>query len=99
MAFHAKLAVDHNDGYPLVKQPGSDGFSLLSTPLFQVMWMMIFYWMKTPTCSLGVQLLLESHRLFHFAWFCILLFHLFFNLIGSSGSRVVHPHHLHGSFT
>uniref|UniRef100_A0A8C6XPC6 FRAS1 related extracellular matrix 3 n=1 Tax=Naja naja TaxID=35670 RepID=A0A8C6XPC6_NAJNA len=36
MAFHAKLAVDHIDGYPLVKQPGSDGFSLLSTPLFQV---------------------------------------------------------------
>ncbi|XP_061440793.1 FRAS1-related extracellular matrix protein 3 isoform X2 [Rhineura floridana] len=36
MAFHAKLAVDHIDGYPLVKQSGSDGFSLLSTPLFQV---------------------------------------------------------------
>ncbi|XP_054845897.1 FRAS1-related extracellular matrix protein 3 [Eublepharis macularius] len=36
MAFNAKLAVDHIDGYPLVKQPGSDGFSLLSTPLFQV---------------------------------------------------------------
>lgn len=36
MAFHAKLAADHIDGYPLVKQPGSDGFSLLSTPLFQV---------------------------------------------------------------
>ncbi|XP_013926262.1 PREDICTED: FRAS1-related extracellular matrix protein 2-like [Thamnophis sirtalis] len=36
MAFHAKLAVDHIDGHPLVKQPGSDGFSLLSTPLFQV---------------------------------------------------------------
>ncbi|XP_042325617.1 FRAS1-related extracellular matrix protein 3 [Sceloporus undulatus] len=36
MPFKAKLAVDHVDGYPLVKQPGSDGFSLLSTPLFQV---------------------------------------------------------------
>ncbi|XP_044286604.1 FRAS1-related extracellular matrix protein 3 [Varanus komodoensis] len=36
LAFHAKLAADHVDGYPLVKQPGSDGFSLLSTPLFQV---------------------------------------------------------------
>uniref|UniRef100_A0ABM5GJ71 FRAS1-related extracellular matrix protein 3 isoform X1 n=1 Tax=Pogona vitticeps TaxID=103695 RepID=A0ABM5GJ71_9SAUR len=36
MPFYAKLAADHVDGYPLVKQPGSDGFSLLSTPLFQV---------------------------------------------------------------
>uniref|UniRef100_A0A8D0L5A9 FRAS1 related extracellular matrix 3 n=1 Tax=Sphenodon punctatus TaxID=8508 RepID=A0A8D0L5A9_SPHPU len=36
MVFHAKLAADHTDAYPLVKQPGSDGFSLSSAPLFQV---------------------------------------------------------------
>lgn len=34
--FHAKLAIDHADAFPLVKQPGSDGFSLSSSPLFQV---------------------------------------------------------------
>ncbi|KAM7168527.1 FRAS1-related extracellular matrix protein 3 isoform 1-T1 [Macrochelys suwanniensis] len=34
--FHAKLAMDHADAFPLVKQPGSDGFSLSSSPLFQV---------------------------------------------------------------
>ncbi|XP_060634878.2 FRAS1-related extracellular matrix protein 3 [Anolis sagrei] len=36
MPFNAKLAADHVDGFPLIKQSGSDGFSLLSTPLFQV---------------------------------------------------------------
>ncbi|KAJ1114419.1 hypothetical protein NDU88_002657 [Pleurodeles waltl] len=34
--FNAKLAVDEPDGLPLVKQPGSDGFKVDSTPLFQV---------------------------------------------------------------
>ncbi|XP_025961935.2 FRAS1-related extracellular matrix protein 3 [Dromaius novaehollandiae] len=36
LEFHATLAVDHADAFPLVKQPGSDGFSLSSAPLFQV---------------------------------------------------------------
>ncbi|XP_006275703.3 FRAS1-related extracellular matrix protein 3 isoform X1 [Alligator mississippiensis] len=36
MKFQAKLAIDHTDALPLVKQPGSDGFSLSSAPLFQV---------------------------------------------------------------
>ncbi|XP_019377382.1 PREDICTED: FRAS1-related extracellular matrix protein 2-like [Gavialis gangeticus] len=36
MEFQAKLAIDHTDALPLVKQPGSDGFSLSSAPLFQV---------------------------------------------------------------
>ncbi|NXV33419.1 FREM2 protein, partial [Rissa tridactyla] len=36
MEFHATLAADHADAFPLVKQPGSDGFSLSSAPLFQV---------------------------------------------------------------
>lgn len=34
--FHATLAADCADAFPLVKQPGSDGFSLSSAPLFQV---------------------------------------------------------------
>ncbi|XP_059819449.1 FRAS1-related extracellular matrix protein 2-like [Hypanus sabinus] len=34
--FDAKLAVDEPDALPLVKQPGSDGFSLASAALFQV---------------------------------------------------------------
>ncbi|XP_051896776.1 FRAS1-related extracellular matrix protein 3 [Pristis pectinata] len=34
--FDARLAVDVPDAIPLVKQPGSDGFSLASAPLFQV---------------------------------------------------------------
>uniref|UniRef100_A0A8C0FA62 FRAS1 related extracellular matrix 3 n=1 Tax=Bubo bubo TaxID=30461 RepID=A0A8C0FA62_BUBBB len=36
LEFHAALAADHADAFPLVKQPGSDGFSLSSAPLFQV---------------------------------------------------------------
>ncbi|XP_009868673.1 PREDICTED: FRAS1-related extracellular matrix protein 2-like, partial [Apaloderma vittatum] len=36
LEFHATLAADHADAFPLVKQPGSDGFSLSSAPLFQV---------------------------------------------------------------
>ncbi|MGH0133015.1 UNVERIFIED_CONTAM: hypothetical protein FKN15_022780 [Acipenser sinensis] len=34
--FDAKLAIDSPDALPLVKQPGSDGFSVSSAPLFQV---------------------------------------------------------------
>ncbi|XP_010215909.1 PREDICTED: FRAS1-related extracellular matrix protein 2, partial [Tinamus guttatus] len=34
--FNAKLAVDDPEAIPLVKQPGSDGFKMDSTPLFQV---------------------------------------------------------------
>ncbi|XP_078255243.1 FRAS1-related extracellular matrix protein 3 [Rhinoraja longicauda] len=34
--FDARLAVDVPDAIPLVKEPGSDGFSLASAPLFQV---------------------------------------------------------------
>ncbi|KAG8453958.1 hypothetical protein GDO86_000546, partial [Hymenochirus boettgeri] len=34
--FEARLATDIPDALPLVKLPGSDGFSLSSTPLFQV---------------------------------------------------------------
>eukprot|EP00062_Callorhinchus_milii_P013911 gi/632962602/ref/XP_007897409.1/ PREDICTED: FRAS1-related extracellular matrix protein 3 [Callorhinchus milii] len=34
--FDAKLAIDVPDALSLVKQPGSDGFSLASSPLFQV---------------------------------------------------------------
>ncbi|XP_038647842.1 FRAS1-related extracellular matrix protein 3 [Scyliorhinus canicula] len=34
--FDAKLAIDAPDALPLVKQPGSDGFSFASAPLFQV---------------------------------------------------------------
>ncbi|KAK6494141.1 FRAS1-related extracellular matrix protein 2-like [Huso huso] len=34
--FDAKLAIDSPDALPLVRQPGSDGFSLSSAPLFQV---------------------------------------------------------------
>uniref|UniRef100_A0A8C5P888 FRAS1 related extracellular matrix 3 n=1 Tax=Leptobrachium leishanense TaxID=445787 RepID=A0A8C5P888_9ANUR len=34
--FNAKLAVDIPEALPLSKQPGSDGFSLSSAPLFQV---------------------------------------------------------------
>ncbi|CAI9587171.1 unnamed protein product, partial [Staurois parvus] len=34
--FEAKLAADSPEALPLVKQPGSDGFSLLSNALFQV---------------------------------------------------------------
>ncbi|XP_040187457.1 FRAS1-related extracellular matrix protein 3 [Rana temporaria] len=34
--FEAKLAADLPEALPLVKQPGSDGFSLLSNALFQV---------------------------------------------------------------
>lgn len=36
MNFNAVLAVDDPSALPLVKQPGSDGFRLDSTPLFQV---------------------------------------------------------------
>ncbi|NWX16774.1 FREM2 protein, partial [Aegotheles bennettii] len=36
LEFHATLAADRADAFPLVKQPGSDGFSLSSAPLFQV---------------------------------------------------------------
>ncbi|XP_077427082.1 FRAS1-related extracellular matrix protein 3 [Vanacampus margaritifer] len=36
IAFKATLAQDTAGGLPLVKQPGSDGFALSSTPLFQV---------------------------------------------------------------
>ncbi|KAM9295746.1 LOW QUALITY PROTEIN: FRAS1-related extracellular matrix protein 3 [Morus bassanus] len=36
LEFHATLAADHADAFPLVRQPGSDGFSLSSAPLFQV---------------------------------------------------------------
>lgn len=35
MEFPATLAADHADASPLVKQPGSDGFSLSSALLFQ----------------------------------------------------------------
>uniref|UniRef100_A0A8C5TK83 FRAS1 related extracellular matrix 2 n=1 Tax=Malurus cyaneus samueli TaxID=2593467 RepID=A0A8C5TK83_9PASS len=34
--FNAKLAMDDPEAIPLVKQPGSDGFKVDSTPLFQV---------------------------------------------------------------
>uniref|UniRef100_A0A7M4E5Y7 FRAS1 related extracellular matrix 2 n=2 Tax=Crocodylus TaxID=8500 RepID=A0A7M4E5Y7_CROPO len=34
--FNAKLAIDDPEAIPLVKQPGSDGFKVDSTPLFQV---------------------------------------------------------------
>ncbi|XP_067889545.1 FRAS1-related extracellular matrix protein 3 [Heterodontus francisci] len=34
--FDARLAIDVPDALPLVKQPGSDGFSFASAPLFQV---------------------------------------------------------------
>lgn len=34
--FNAVLAMDDPSALPLVKQPGSDGFRLDSTPLFQV---------------------------------------------------------------
>lgn len=34
--FNAKLAIDDPEAVPLVKQPGSDGFKVDSTPLFQV---------------------------------------------------------------
>ncbi|NWX84662.1 FREM2 protein, partial [Nothoprocta pentlandii] len=34
--FNAKLAIDDPEAIPLVKQPGSDGFKMDSTPLFQV---------------------------------------------------------------
>ncbi|XP_036620894.1 FRAS1-related extracellular matrix protein 3 [Trichosurus vulpecula] len=36
VSFNAHLAADHEDALPLVKQPGSDGFSLSSAALFQV---------------------------------------------------------------
>jgi len=36
VAFKATLAQDTPGGLPLVRQPGSDGFSLSSSPLFQV---------------------------------------------------------------
>ncbi|KAM6270253.1 FRAS1-related extracellular matrix protein 3 [Porphyrio hochstetteri] len=36
LEFHATLAADRADALPLVNQPGSDGFSLSSAPLFQV---------------------------------------------------------------
>ncbi|XP_072477246.1 FRAS1-related extracellular matrix protein 3 [Notamacropus eugenii] len=36
VSFNAHLAADHTDALPLVKQPGSDGFSLSSAALFQV---------------------------------------------------------------
>ncbi|XP_043828212.1 FRAS1-related extracellular matrix protein 3 [Dromiciops gliroides] len=36
VSFNAHLAADHADALPLVKQPGSDGFSLSSAALFQV---------------------------------------------------------------
>ncbi|XP_029455546.1 FRAS1-related extracellular matrix protein 3 isoform X2 [Rhinatrema bivittatum] len=35
VAFDAQLAIDSPNAHPLTKQPGSDGFSLSSTPLFQ----------------------------------------------------------------
>uniref|UniRef100_A0A8C8SHP3 FRAS1 related extracellular matrix 2 n=1 Tax=Pelusios castaneus TaxID=367368 RepID=A0A8C8SHP3_9SAUR len=34
--FNAKLAIDDPEAIPLIKQPGSDGFKVDSTPLFQV---------------------------------------------------------------
>lgn len=34
--FNAKLAIDDPEAISLVKQPGSDGFKVDSTPLFQV---------------------------------------------------------------
>lgn len=34
--FNAKLAADDPEATPLVNQPGSDGFKVDSTPLFQV---------------------------------------------------------------
>ncbi|KAM4807701.1 FRAS1-related extracellular matrix protein 3 [Rhinophrynus dorsalis] len=34
--FDARLAIDSPDALPLAKQPGSDGFSISSAPLFQV---------------------------------------------------------------
>ncbi|KAM7179831.1 FRAS1-related extracellular matrix protein 2 [Macrochelys suwanniensis] len=34
--FNARLAIDDPEAIPLVKQPGSDGFKVDSTPLFQV---------------------------------------------------------------
>lgn len=36
VAFKATLAHDTPGGLPLVRQPGSDGFTLSSSPLFQV---------------------------------------------------------------
>lgn len=36
VAFKATLAQDTPGGLPLVRQPGSDGFTLSSSPLFQV---------------------------------------------------------------
>ncbi|XP_069098697.1 FRAS1-related extracellular matrix protein 3 [Pleurodeles waltl] len=36
VSFEAKLAIDRPDALPLASQPGSDGFSLASDPLFQV---------------------------------------------------------------
>lgn len=36
VTFKATLAQDTPGGLPLVRQPGSDGFSLSSSPLFQV---------------------------------------------------------------
>ena len=38
VSFQATLAQDTPGGLPLVRQPGSDGFTLSSSPLFQV-WM------------------------------------------------------------
>ncbi|XP_053312033.1 FRAS1-related extracellular matrix protein 2 [Spea bombifrons] len=36
VAFNARLAVDDPEALPLVKQPGSDGFKVDSSPLFQI---------------------------------------------------------------
>lgn len=36
VAFQAMLAQDTAGALPLIRQPGSDGFSLSSSPLFQV---------------------------------------------------------------
>lgn len=36
VAFKAKLAQDAPEAQPLFRQPGSDGFMLSSSPLFQV---------------------------------------------------------------
>ena len=45
VSFQATLAQDTPGGLPLVRQPGSDGFTLSSSPLFQV-WM---HYMHTHT--------------------------------------------------
>lgn len=37
VSFNAVLAIDDPSATPLVRQPGSDGFRLDSTPMFQVL--------------------------------------------------------------